>query len=274
MAKATFKDGSVIVDVILILILLVFVFPLLWNLITSFKDKFDIASAPPRIIFPPSWDNYRTVFADYHFLKYFRDSAIIAVSATVVALLFGSMAAYSIDRFKTGGKFLPFWILSNRMFPPVAIILPVFIIMRTLRLLDSYIGVILIYILLNLPFSVWLMWGFFREIPKEIDEAGYIDGCSILGVFFRLIIPVALPGIVATAIFCLITSWNEFLFALVLSGRHVTTVPVASAFFITDRDILWGPMAAVGVTASIPIVVFVILVQKHLVRGLSYGAVK
>jgi len=160
------------------------------------------------------------------------------------------------------------------MFPPIAIILPIYIIMRKLHLLDSYYAIIIMHTLVNLPFVVWLMSGFFREVPNEIDEAAKIDGCSVFTAFIRVILPIVLPGLLATTVFCLITSWNEFLFALVLSGRNVTTLPVASAFYVTDRDILWGPMAAVGVTASIPIIIFTILIQKHLVRGLTYGAVK
>jgi multiple sugar transport system permease protein len=179
-----------------------------------------------------------------------------------------------MTRYRVGGDFLPFWVLSIRMFPPIAIILPIYVIMRKLHLLDTYYAVIIMHTLVNLPFVVWLMSGFFREIPDEIDEAAVIDGCSIWSAYFKVIIPVVKPGLFATAVFCLITSWNEFLFALVLSGRNVTTLPVATAFYVTDRDILWGPMAAVGVTASIPIIVFTILIQKHLVRGLTYGAVK
>jgi multiple sugar transport system permease protein len=146
--------------------------------------------------------------------------------------------------------------------------------MIRLGLLDTYLAVIIMHTLLNLPFAVWLMNGFFQEVPTEIHESAMIDGCSVFKSFFRIMLPIVRPGITATAIFCLVASWNEFLFAMILSGRKITTLPVATAFYITDRDILWGPMAAVGVTASIPIVVFTILIQKHLVRGLTYGAVK
>ena len=160
------------------------------------------------------------------------------------------------------------------MLPPIAIILPIYILMQRLRLIDTYASIIIMHVLLNLPFAVWLMSGFFREVPSEIDEAALLDGCSVFGAFIRILFPVVIPGVLATTVFCLITSWNEYLFALILSGRNVKTLPVAAAFYITDRDILWGPMAAVAVIASIPIIIFTFLIQKHLVRGLSYGAIK
>jgi multiple sugar transport system permease protein len=272
--KQRLNKGQIWVDILLLLVVLLVLFPLIWILLTSFKGRFEIASYPPKIFFKPTTENYHTVFIRDNFHRFFKDSIIIAVCSTSLALFLGSMAAYSITRFRVGGNFLPFWVLSIRMFPPIAIILPIYIIMRKLHLLDTYYAVIIMHTLINLPFVVWLMSGFFQEVPDEIDEAAMIDGCSIFTAFFRVILPIVLPGLLATTVFCLITSWNEFLFALVLSGRTVTTLPVAAAFYVTDRDILWGPMAAVGVTASIPIIIFTILIQKHLVRGLTYGAVK
>jgi multiple sugar transport system permease protein len=262
------------IDILLVVAVLAVLVPLLWILATSLKGRFDISAKPLKFLFQPTLDNYRTVFLSDRFLRYFSSSAIIAVSSTVVSLFFGSMAAYSITRHRTGGDFLPFWILSQRMLPPIVIILPVYILMRNLGLLDTYWSIIIMHTLINLPFAIWLMTGFFREVPDAIDEAAVIDGCSIFKAYFRIILPIVTPGLLATGIFCLVASWNEFLFALVLSGRTVTTLPVATAFYVTDRDILWGPMTAVGVTAMIPIIVFTLLIQKYLVRGLSYGAVK
>jgi len=274
MQKHTYNREHMWVDIILIFVVLLVLLPLIWILLTSFKGRFDIASSPPKIFFQPTIENYHTVFFRDNFHQFFKDSLIIAVSSTGLALFLGSMAAYSMTRFHVGGNFLPFWVLSIRMFPPIAIILPIYIIMRKLHLLDTYYAIIIMHTLLNLPFVVWLMSGFFNEVPNEVDEAAKIDGCSVFTAYFRVILPIVMPGLLATTVFCFITSWNEFLFALVLSGRNVTTLPVAAAFYVTDRDILWGPMAAVGVTASIPIIIFTIIIQKHLVRGLSYGAVK
>ena len=274
MRRARPYRSAMWVDVLLVFVVLVVIFPLIWILLTSLKGRFEIAAIPPRIFFKPTIENYDVVFVRDAFYRYFKDSIVIALSSTALALFLGTMSAYSMTRYRVGGDFLPFWVISIRMFPPIAIILPVYILMRNLGLLDTYYSVVIMHTLLNLPFVVWLMSGFFKEVPNEIDEAAMIDGCSIFSAFFRVILPVVLPGILATAVFCLITSWNEFLFSLVLSGRNVKTLPVAAAFYVTDRDILWGPMAAVGVTASIPIIIFTILIQKHLVRGLTYGAVK
>jgi multiple sugar transport system permease protein len=268
------KHGDAWIDVLLVVAILIALLPLLWILITSFKGRFDIAAKPLKFLFQPTLQNFLTVFVSDKFLKYFQDSAIIAACSTLASLFLGSMAAYSISRYKVGGNFLPFWILSQRMLPPIAIILPVYILMSHLGLLDTYYSIIILHTLLNLPFAVWLMTGFFREVPEAVDEAAILDGCGPFSALFRVVLPIVAPGLVATGVFCLLTSWNEFLFSLVLSGRTVKTLPVAVAFYVTDRDILWGPMTAVGITATIPIVIFTIAIQKHLVRGLSYGAVK
>lgn len=274
MKHALRRHGDAWIDVVLVVAILIALLPLLWILVTSFKGRFDIAAKPLKFLFQPTLENYRTVFVSNQFLKYFQDSIIIALSSTIVSLSLGSMAAYTMSRYKVGGNFLPFWILSQRMLPPIAIILPVYILMSRLGLLDTYYAIIIMHTLLNLPFVVWLMTGFFREVPDAVDEAAVIDGCGPFAAFFRVVLPIVVPGLLATGVFCILTSWNEFLFALVLSGRTVKTIPVAVAFYVTDRDILWGPMTAVGITATIPIVIFTIAIQRHLVRGLSYGAVK
>jgi multiple sugar transport system permease protein len=274
MKRAMRRHGDAWIDIVMVVAIVVVIAPLLWILATSFKGRFDIAAKPLKFLFQPTLENYGTVFVSDRFQQYFKDSAIIAVGSTVISLFLGSMAAYSLTRYRVGGNFLPFWILSQRMLPPIAIILPVYILMSNLGLLDTYYAIIIMHTLLNLPFVVWLMTGFFREVPEAIDEAAVIDGCGPFSAFFRVVLPIVVPGLLATGVFCVLTSWNEFLFSLVLSGRTVKTLPVAVAFYVTDRDILWGPMTAVGITATIPIVIFTIAIQKHLVRGLSYGAVK
>lgn len=274
MLKARRRVPELLTNLFLLLAVIFVIFPFLWILLTSFKGRFEIASLVPHFFFKPTIENYHQIFVVDRFLSFFQDSLVVAAASTALAVFFGSMTAFSLTKYRVGGNFLPFWILSLRMFPPIAIILPVYIIMIRLGLLDSYLAIIIMHTLLNLPFAVWLMNGFFQEVPTEIHESAMIDGCSVLKSFFRIMLPIVRPGITATAIFCLVASWNEFLFAMILSGRKITTLPVATAFYVTDRDILWGPMAAVGVTASIPIIVFTILIQKHLVRGLTYGAVK
>lgn len=262
------------VDILLVVVIVIVAFPLIWILITSLKVSAEIAIYPPTILFKPTLENFHTVFVYDNFLKYFRDSTIIALLSSFISLYVGCLAAYSIDRFGTGGKYIVVWTLLIRMLPPVAIILPVYVMIQRFRLLDTYFSIVMMHTLMNLPFVVLLMRGFFHEVPKSIDEASMIDGCSLFCTFYRVILPIVLPGILATAVFCLITSWNEFLFSLVLCGTKITTVPVAASFYVTDRDILWGPVAAVGVSGSIPIIVFTMLIQKHLVRGMTYGAIK
>jgi ABC-type glycerol-3-phosphate transport system permease component len=149
-----------------------------------------------------------------------------------------------------------------------------FILMRRLHLLDTYMALIITYTVVNLPFTVWLMRGFILDLPKEMDEAARIDGCTVWQIFWRIILPVVRPGLIAAAIFALITSWNEFLFAMILTGGHVKTVPLVAAEVITDKEVLWGPMSAIGTMAAIPIIIFTMFVQTYIVRGLSYGAVK
>jgi multiple sugar transport system permease protein len=274
-ARRRSRNGSyVILYIGLGLISLITLFPIIWILITSVKPTIDIPAYPPKIMFQPTLEHYDRAFSRSGFFSSFLDSTLIAVVVMLLSVTLGSMCAYSLARFNTGGKNFRFWILSQRMFPPVAMILPLYILMRRLHLLDTYFALIITHTVINLPFTVWLMRGFIIDLPKEIDEAALIDGCSIWQVFWRIIIPVVKPGLVAAAIFALITSWNEFLFAMILTGGVVKTVPLLASEVITDKEVLWGPMSAIGTMAAIPIIIFTLFVQKYIVRGLSYGAVK
>jgi multiple sugar transport system permease protein len=258
----------------LVIISLIVLFPIIWIFLTSFKPTIDIPSYPPKFVFPPTGEHYLRAFTRSGFLRSFLHSTIIALVVTSLSVTIGSMCAYAIARFKVGGKNFRFWILSQRMFPPVAMILPLYILMRTLHILDTFWALIITYTVVNLPFTVWLMRGFIIDIPKEMDEAAFIDGCSLWGVFWRLIMPVVMPGLVAAGIFAFISSWNEFLFALILAGGNVKTVPLVAAEVITDKEVLWGPMSAIGAMTATPIMIFTFFVQKYIVRGMSYGAVK
>ena len=249
-------------------------FPICWTVLTSLKNRFDIFAYPPLLIFKPTLENYKTVFLNDKFLRYFINSLVVGLCSTVISLVIGSLAAYSMSRYKTGGKKFSLAILFIRMLPPVAILLPVYLMMRALRLVGTYYALISIYTLGSIPYAVWLMKGFFDEIPRSVDEAALIDGCSPWGVYWKIIMPVAMSGLLATGIFCFIIAWNEFLWALVLTNPGTRTIPVAAAAYISDREILWGPMAAAATIASLPIIVFTLLIQKNLIRGLSYGGIK
>lgn len=257
------------------IVFLVVLFPPFMLFLTSIKTNVDALKYPPVWIFRPVASNYREIFRLIPFGHYLFNSLIVALVSTFIALSVGSLAAYGLARFRfKRSKDLSFWILSIRMTPPVAAAIPIFIIMRTLHLLDTYLALILAYCTFNIPFSVWLLRGFFQEIPREIEESAMVDGCSPFAAFWKISIPLIAPGIAATGIFTFIFSWNEFLFALILTGSRAQTVPVALTGFIRETGIMWSHMAAAGVLAMVPMVVFTALVQKNLVKGLTMGAIK
>ena len=193
---------------------------------------------------------------------------------TVASVLIGSLAAYSLSRFKTGGDNFSFWILSTRMFPPVAAALPLFLIFKQIKLLDTHLALIIANTVFTLPFVVWLLKGFFDELPLELEEAALIDGCSHWGAFTRVALPLVTPGLVATALFSFIFAWNEFMFALLLTRRNVRTLTIIVPSLVGGHEILWGEIAAIGMVAIIPGILLALLLQRYLVRGLTMGAVK
>ncbi len=258
----------------IVLVLIVVTFPFLWVFLASFKPKQEVYAYPPKFIFRPTFENYTQALIRERFYTHFIDSAVVTVASTSVALAAGSLVAYGIARHRLGGTPLRFFLLAMRTLPAIAIVIPIYTMFRELRLLDTYWALILVYPVYMTPLVAWIMVGFFREIPREMEEAALIDGCSQWGLFWRVVVPVAAPGLVAVAILNFIGGWNEFLFSLILTSRNVQTTPVAAAGFSTNKGILWGEMAAVGVTASIPVIAFALIVQKRLVRGLTLGAVQ
>jgi len=271
--------GTAAILIVLLAALVIFMFPVLWMFLTSFKDKAEYFSYPP--VFWPKSFSLRNYFNSMAFppdgrggLQGFRDSLIIALSSTFASVLIGSLAAYSISRFKTGGENFSFWILSTRMFPPVAAALPLFLIFKQLKLLDNHLSLVIANTIFNLPFVIWLLKGFFDELPVELEEAAWLEGCGHLKTFRLISLPLVAPGLVATSLFSFIFSWNEFMFALLLSRRTVRTLTIIVPSLVGGHEILWGEIAAVGTLAIIPGVLLSLLLQKYLVRGLSLGAVK
>jgi len=253
--------------------------PVYWMLTISLKSEVDQFASPPRwFSFSPTLAHYADAFVSRSFGQYLATSATVAVLSTLASVTLGTFAAYALARFRWPAKLdrrLSLWILSTRMFPPIVSAVPLFLMMRDLRLLNTITALVIVYTALNLPFVVWMMRGFFRELPKELEEAAMVDGDSRLGALRRVILPLVTPGLAATAVFCLIVSWNEFLLALVLTQTDASmTLPVGIAGRVTQYEIKWGVMSAAGVVAMIPILVFAMSVQKYLVRGLSLGAVK
>jgi multiple sugar transport system permease protein len=253
----------------------VILFPPVVMLLTSIKTEVDALSFPPTWLFLPTLQNYVEIFKTSPLVGYAINSLIVASLNTAACIVLGSMAAYSLARFKfRGSDNVAFWILSIRMMPPVAAIIPIYAIMKHLRILDTPWALVITYLTFNLPFVVWMLKGFFEDIPREIEESALIDGCSEFGVFRKIALPLAAPGLAATAILAFIFSWNEFLFALILTGTKAVTLPVGIIGFMKETGINWGYMTAGGVLALVPVVLFTILVQKHLVKGLTLGAFK
>jgi len=254
--------------------LLVSMFPIAWLVMTSFKPTQLIQTWPPTLVFWPSLSHYAQVLTG-EFALFFLNSAIVASASVFVSLLFGIPAAYALARFQFFGKNdLTFWILTTRMAPPFGFIVAFFLIFRMLGLLNTYMALILVYLTFNLSFVIWMLKGFIQEIPVQIEEAALLDGCTRTGTLFRITVPMSTPAIVSTAILSFILSWNEFFFALILTGRDSRTVPVALATFIGSMGIEWGNMAALSVLAILPIIALALAVQKFLVRGLTMGAMK
>jgi multiple sugar transport system permease protein len=272
----TRRRAKVIVTYVALLItLLVVLTPYIWLVLTSFKDRVDAFAIPPKIVFEPTLDNYRVAFGQKGFTQNLFNSAIVSSLSTVLALIVGVPAAYSLARFRMRGStgFMMF-LLAARMLPAIVLAVPLFVLFNGVRLIDNYAALVLAYLTFNLPFAVWMMRGFFLAVPSEVDEAAVMDGCSYIGAFFRVVLPLTLGGLGATAIFCIINSWNEFLFALILTGRHTATLPVAIPQLLTPYGTFWGQIAAVGTVTTIPVLLFAFAVQKYLVRGMTGGAIQ
>ena len=253
--------------------------PVYWMLTISLKTEVDQFAIPPKwFSFSPTLQHYTDAFVTRSFGQYLLTSAIVAVVSTLFALVIGTLAAYALTRFRLPynlDRKLSLWILSTRMFPAIVTAVPLFLMMRDLRLLNTRLALIIVYTAFNLPFVVWMMRGFFAEVPRDLEEAALVDGDSRLGALVRVVLPLVSPGLAATAVFCLIVSWNEFLFALVLTQTDAAmTLPVGIAGRVTQYEIKWGVMSAAGVVAMMPILIFALAMQRYLVRGLSLGAVK
>jgi multiple sugar transport system permease protein len=249
--------------------------PLYWVVITSIKPVNDYLTTPP-VWFPaePTFVHYTAALFAYRGLEGLTNSFVVASATTVLSALLGTLMGYSFARFNTGGPHLSFWVLSQRFLPPIAIVLPVFLLYRGLGLYDSRIGLVLIYTVITLPLSVWMMYAYFRQLPKEMEEAALVDGCSRFGAFWRIALPLAVPGIIVAAVFAFIFVWTEFFFALNLTSRHAFTLPTIFRAFLGFQGAQYGEASALAVTSLVPSIILGMLVQRHLVRGLTLGAVQ
>jgi len=258
-----------------VVVILVGLTPYLWMVLTSFKSRLDALSDTPQWLFSPTLEHYPKVFIEKDYAPLVWNSLFVALGATALSLAVGVPAAYAFARLQFRGKEdLFFLFLTTRMAPSISIVVPMFVLFDWLGVLDTRLAVILAHSTFNLSLVVWMMRGFFADIPPEIDEAAQLDGHTLGGTFALVLVPLAAPGIAATAVLCFILSWNEFLYAFILAAFESRTLTVGIPGLVTPHGTLWGQVAAVAVVATIPIIVFTALVQRHLVRGLTFGAVK
>ncbi len=275
------KLQHVVVRIIVYLVALVIcafsLGPVIWGISTSFKSDTQIFQLPPHLFpRPGTLENYVKVLTDSSMVRYFLNSTVVAFGSVVISLVIGVLAAYGFSRYRfPGAKTLLATILFTRVLPRVTVIVPFFIILRNLGLINTYPGLILIYLVVVMPVSVWLLKGFFDKLPYEIEEAAVVDGCSPLRLLTSIILPLSGPAVAAVGMYTFILAWNEFLFALLVTTTKATrTISVGLAFFIDDAGVHWGQLMAASILMSIPAVVIFTLSQGLLVKGLSEGAVK
>jgi len=263
--------GSVLRWLLMLAATLVFAFPLVWMGLTAFKDRIDVFAPVPKFLFVPTLENFRLVLTATPFPRHFLNSLIVAVASTLLALVLAAPCAHGFarhGRFR-GADALVFWVLSLRMLPPVALAVPFFLAFSRLGLHDSLTALILLHGVANTALAIWLLRGFFEEIPPELEESARLEGLRPWRVFFQVTLPLAGPGLAATAVLCLITSFNEFLFALVLTADRAVTAPVSLSNFQRFFGLDWGQFSAAATVFVLPVLVFTWFVQPHLVRGMS-----
>jgi multiple sugar transport system permease protein len=260
---------------LLLIVLLWTLVPVLWMMLSSLKTLTDVLSPTPLLAFKPTLMNYSSlVSGGNNLLSYFRSSILASVISTVIATTLGCFAGYGLARINFRGKrHLAFWIISTRMAPIAAVILPLFVGFTFLHLINTVWGLIVAYLSFNLPFAIWIMNAFFADLPKGMEEAALVDGATRFQTFWRVALPLTAPGIVTTAILCLVFSWNDYAFAVTFTGPGSQTLPVAASQLITQTGVNWGQLTAIGTVVALPMVVVGLAVRRYLVRGLTLGAV-
>lgn len=274
-----------------IIALVFFMLPVLWIVTTSFKRQGDVQTIPPKIFFGPTLDNYTSILAQHQtdlaqleakgylayrdFLPSYGNSLMVGLLSTALAIVLGGLAAYAFARLQfRGRRVLMLYILFTRMVPPLGLLIPTFLVYSNLHLLDNQLSLAALYLSFNISVVVWMLQGFIADIPVDLEESAMVDGASQFGAMRRVTLPLVAPGLAATATLCLLLNWNEFLFALMLTGQHAKTAPVGAAEFSQSfKQVLWGSLSAAGVLITLPVILFALLTQRHLVRGLTAGAV-
>ena len=260
-----------------VVIAVLFLFPILWMVMTSFKNQVDIFTDPPKFFFTPTLDTYIEYMHRTDFIQRFMNTVIVATGSALLSVSVGALSGYALARIKLrGAKTIGLIALLSRGVPPISMAVPMFLVARRLGLTDKDITLIFAYSTFLIPYVMWLMRSFFVSLPPELEESAMIDGCSRFGAFFKIIVPISLPGLISTFIFGMILAWEELLFAIILTNRNATTLPVTIAGISADtvHGANWGALTAVGTMAVVPVVIFALLVQKWLIQGLVEGATK
>ncbi len=270
------KLRLILLWLVAVFLLAIWVFPVLWGLLTSFKTERDVLAYPPLLLFKPTLQNYREVlFGASSILPNLWSSLVVSFFATVLTMLFSVPAAYAMARLNYPGKRASgFYVLATQMLPPVGLIIPFYLILQKIGGLDTYSGLTTIYLTFSMPFAIWLMVSYFEDIPFEMEEAALLDRAGRLRTLWYVILPQVRGGIAVTTVFVFLNAWNEFLFAVVLGGNNVRTVTVAMFNFISVEQTLWARLAAGAMLAMAPVIIVGLVAQRHIVKGLTVGAVK
>ncbi len=270
--RQAWRAGTTLLAVILAFVYMV---PVIVLFLTSFKTQIQIMEKGFGWFFMPTLMNYTNVLFEQGFIRYMTNSLIVGLASTLATLVIGGFAAYALVRFDFVGKAtVSFGTLLLRMVPPAVLVVPIYVLWSQFGLADSRLGLTLVYVGLNLPFTIWVLISFIADIPLELEEAAFVDGCGPLRIFFRVILPLIRPGLAAAAIFTFRISWNEFILALVLTNRMTRTLPVATTIYLTDTGVEWGNITAMGTLVALPAIVFTFLAARQLIAGLTAGAVK
>lgn len=284
MRVKSFTTLDILRQAIVIAVLIIALFPIYWMITTSFKPTDDILVSPPRFFFRPTLEHYLYAFQQSNFGLYIRNTLTVASLSTILVVITGALASYGFARYNVGGGNLMFFILTTRMMPAIAVVLPFFVIFKAagasgigqfLQLGQDRLGTLVVcYTIFNLPFAIWLMHSFFQDIPTELEDSARLDGYTRWQVLWKVVFPMAAPGIAVTAIFCLLFAWNEYLFAFILTRNVAKTITVGVGDFWTQRGLLWGPLSAAATVCVIPMITFALMLQRYIVRGLTFGAVR
>lgn len=269
------RMNSLIVNLFTLLVVIAFIFPYLFMVSSAFKTRLETFAYPPIWIFKPTFEHFNTIFSDIKIMTYMKNSAIVAVGSTLLTIIIAIPATYSLARFRFRlREGVAFGFLLLQMVPGISIVFSLFFIAKQLDLYDTYIFLILAYLLWNVPYGIWMLRGFLEAIPVELEEAAMVDGCSRFRAFFIVTLPLMAGGLAASAILIFIGAWNEFALAFFLTSTQARTMPTTIAFFMTHAGIKWGPMFATAAIGTLPVVLFSLLVRKYFVSALTLGAIK